>query len=284
MKKIEKMFHVATTARGLVGKSTSIQRFVPYLKAYGVPVKILDTDESNRSSTQHFPDLCTPVTLSKYGHLMQMQSIDAVLQSVEESEEPVVIVDPAAEHVSLIQEAIIKVGWLTRAEELGIRMVCHVFKLEDTDVVKHLQKIVHTYGEKVNWVIWNNIKNTMSFDDYFMSSRTGRWVTAHGPTFTMDIMMPMVSLAIQAVETEAKRRLNLTELLSDSSPLEFHTKALLYEYAHSMYKQFDAAADVLVPPDIATQIHAANANAPVQEEAFVISDDDIDLNALKRKK
>lgn len=255
----DKIINVFATEKGSVGKTEAAFRLVDYYEARGVPVRGYDLDDSNSDATKYRSDIFTRVKLGK-NEVDIVSEIMKVLEATEADTEPVIILDVKAHGAPFIAKAIAEAKYLERNTAKGIGVTVHVFKTEDMTTNTKLDVMQKFFGESVQWVLWDNEMSNGGKEYRFNKTAAGKFAYSHGPVFKMPILTDLVTNAVVEARVRAAKagkKVLLPQLLDEKENLLSPTVIAVFKtYLADLFDQMNAAADSLLPTELAEQVKA----------------------------
>jgi hypothetical protein len=130
----------------------------------------------------------------------------------------------------------------------GIRFTFFLFPSEDTESMNNLLDLFFFAGDRVDYVVVHNPAKVRT--NLFKKSNIEAELKKFGAKeLTLPVVTTITLLAIKRAEAKAGHKLSFAEVATpDASHLELMLAGEMQWAMQQMFRQYDAVADLLVPP------------------------------------
>jgi hypothetical protein len=148
----------------------------------------------------------------------------------------------------LIVQALESLQLLESLAAQGTRFTFFLFPSEDTESMNNLLELFYFAGDRVDYVIVHNPAKVRT--NLFRKSNIEAELKKFGAKeLTLPVVTSITLLAIKRAEAKAGRKLSFAEVATPgASHLELMLAGEMQWAMQQMFRQYDAMADLLVPP------------------------------------
>jgi len=158
-----KKIHFIGGEKGGVGKSVLARVLAQYFIDQRIPFKGHDADQSHRSFARFYPDFSSSIIVDNY------DSLDQLIESLEDWEDGRVLVDLAAQTKLPLLRWMDESGVMELAEEMEVSFnFWHVMD-DSKDSVVLLKELIQKFQDKVHYVVVLNKGRGENFDIFHQS-------------------------------------------------------------------------------------------------------------------
>ena len=260
--------HFNAMSKGGLGKSLEAAMRAAWALARGVDWQGSDLDERHKSFSGRHPTRvklypCESPETSK-------ESFVAIMRTAMRGSSPLHIVDCPAQGDKMFLDAVSGLNLLALTKSYGITLTLFVFPIDEHESLKNLRSLVKATGKNVNYVVVHNkARNSSKLytgSDFEKGLIQYGAKTIHIPAITSSTM-----LAMDRVESDQRRGISFAEFASLETKLIDPVMATeLGMVLAKMYDQYDAVAELLLPPELAKKVKAQ------AKQAAKIADDTCD--------
>lgn len=259
---ITKRIHINPQSKGSLGKSFEAEFRTAWLDYHQISWDGSDLDDRHHSFADRHPK---QVQSHKLGNDEDSKStLLGLFRGVTRSEAAVHVIDCRAQADGLIVQALESLQLLEVLAAQGIRFTFLLFPSEDTESMNNLMDLFYFAGDRVDYVVVHNRAKVRT--NLFQHSALEAELKKFG---AKQIILPVVTsttlLAIKRAEAKAGRKLSFAEVATPgASHLELMLAGEMQWAMQQMFQEYDAIANLLLPPALVPQHHPPAATAPAK--------------------
>ena len=245
---ITRRIHLNPQSKGNLGRSFELEFRAAWLDRLGVTWNGSDLDDRHRTFATRHRDLVRSYQLGdEYESKTELLTL---FRRVLKDATPVHVIDTPAQADALILSALDQFQVLDVCAEQNIRLTFFLFPSDERESLNNLGQLFLYAGDRADYVIVHN--PTRSRGDLFKGSPFEAQLIEFGAkSITLPPVTPTTVRAIERAEAKVRRSLSFAEV----SQVEVgHLQRLLageVQWAmQSMFRQYDAIADLLLPTDL----------------------------------
>jgi hypothetical protein len=250
---ITKRIHINPQSKGSLGKSFEAEFRTAWLDYHYIHWNGSDLDDRHHSFADRHPDQVQSYTLGNEDD--SKSTLLGLFRNVSRSVAPVHVIDCRAQADGLIMQTPESLQLLESLATQGIRLTFFLFPSEDTESMNNLLELFYFAGDRVEYVIVHNPAKVRT--NLFRKSNIEAELKKFGAKeLTLPVVTSITLLAIKRAEAKAGRKLSFAEVASpESAHLEPMLVGEMQWAMQQMFRQYDAMADLLVPPQQAPEVH-----------------------------
>jgi hypothetical protein len=250
---ITKRIHINPQSKGSLGKSFEAEFRTAWLDYHGIQWNGSDLDDRHHSFADRHPEQAQSYTLGNDDD--SKSTLLGLFRNVSRSDAPVHVIDCRAQADGLIVQALESLQLLESLAAQGIRFTFFLFPSEDTESMNNLLDLFYFAGDRVDYVIVHNPAKVRT--NLFKKSNIEAELKKFGAKeLTLPVVTSITLLAIKRAEAKAGRKLSFAEVATPrASHLELMLAGEMQWAMQQMFRQYDAMADLLVPPQLAPEVH-----------------------------
>jgi hypothetical protein len=231
-----KRIHINPQSKGSLGKSFEAEFRTAWLDYHQIPWNGSDLDDRHHSFADRHPKQ------------VQSHTLLGLFRNVTRSDVPVHVVDCRAQADGLIVQALESLQMLESLATQGIRFTFFLFPSEDTESMNNLLDLFYFAGDRVDYVVVHNPAKVRT--NLFKKSNIEAELKKFGAKeLTLPVVTSITLLAIKRAEAKAGRKLSFAEVATPgASHLELMLAGEMQWTMQQMFRQYDAVADLLAPP------------------------------------
>jgi hypothetical protein len=244
---IIKRIHINPQSKGSLGKSFEAEFRTAWLDCHQIAWNGSDLDDRHHSFADRHPE---QVQSHKLGSDDESKStLLGLFRSVARNSAPVHVVDCRAQADGLIMQAMDSLQLLESLAQQGIRFTFFLFPSEDTESMNNLLDLFYFAGDRVDYVVVHNPAKVRT--NLFKKSAIETELKKFGAReITLPVVTSITLLAIKRAEAKVGRKLSFAEVATPGAPhLELMLAGEVQWAMQQMFRQYDAIADLLLPPD-----------------------------------
>ena len=247
MNNIIKRIHINPQSKGSLGKSFEAEFRTAWLDYHQIAWNGSDLDDRHHSFADRHPE---QVQSHKLGSDDESKStLLGLFRNVSRSDAPVHVVDCRAQADGLIVQALDSLQLLESLAAKGIRFTFFLFPSEDTESMNNLLDLFYFAGDRVDYCIVHNPAKVRT--NLFRKSNIEAELKKFGAKeITLPVVTSITLLAVKRAEAKAGRKLSFAEVAMPDAPhLELMLAGEMQWAMQQMFRQYDAIADLLLPPE-----------------------------------
>ena len=252
-----KFLHYNPQSKGGLGKSLEVELRCTWLDRHGIEWRGSDLDDRHRTFFDRHPGA---VDCYKLGNAQDSKGTFITLfRSVLREPTPLHVVDSRAQADELFMTALEELNFFHLCREQGVRVVFFLFPSDELESMKNFRTLVQYGAKQVNYVVVDNPAKGGS--KLFQGSPIQKSLENMGAkTIRLPAISTTTMLSMERAEAKAGRGISFGEFASpNSGHLEVIMAGELQWVLGRMYAQYDAIADLLLPPDLAAKVQSARA-------------------------
>ena len=245
---IIKRIHINPQSKGSLGKSFEAEFRTAWLDYHNITWNGSDLDDRHHSFADRHPEQVQSYTLGNDDD--SKCTLLGLFRGVSRSDEPVHVIDCRAQADGLIVQALESLQLLESLAAHGIRFTFFLFPSEDTESMNNLLDLFYFAGDRVDYVIVHNPAKVRT--NLFRNSNIEAELKQFGAReITLPVVTSITLLAIKRAEAKAGRKLSFAEVATPgTSHLELMLMGEMQWAMQQMFRQYDAIADLLLPPQL----------------------------------
>ncbi len=171
-----------------------------------------------------------------------------LFRNVPRSDAAVHVIDCRAQADGLIIQAMESLQLLEALASQAIRFTFFLFPSEDTESMNNLMDLFYFAGDRVDYVVVHNRAKVRT--NLFQNSALEAELKKFGAKqITLPVVTSTTLLAIKRAEAKAGRKLSFEEVVTPGAlHLELMLMGEMQWAMQQMFRQYNAIADLLVPP------------------------------------
>jgi hypothetical protein len=243
---IIKRIHINPQSKGSLGKSFEAEFRTAWLDYHGIPWNGSDLDDRHHSFGDRHSE---QVKSFKLGDDEDSKStLLGLFRNVSHNDAPVHVIDCRAQADGLIVQALDSLQLLESLATQGIRFTFFLFPSEDTESMNNLLDLFYFAGDRVDYIVVHNPAKVRT--NLFGNSKIEAELKRFGAKeITLPVVTSITLLAIKRAEAKAGRKLTFAEVATPGAPhLELMLAGEMQWAMQQMFRQYDAVANLLVPP------------------------------------
>lgn len=243
---ITKRIHINPQSKGSLGKSFEAEFRTAWLDYHQIPWNGSDLDDRHHSFADRHPKQVQSHTLGNDED--SKSTLLGLFRNVTRSDVPVHVIDCRAQADGLIVQALESLQLLESLTAQGIRFTFILFPSEDTESMNNLLDLFYFAGDRVDYVVVHNPAKVRT--NLFKKSNIESELKKFGAKeITLPTVTAITLLAIKRAEAKAGRKLSFAEVATPGTAhLELMLAGEMQWAMQQMFRQYDALADLLVPP------------------------------------
>ncbi len=244
---IIKRIHINPQSKGSLGKSFEAEFRTAWLDYHNIAWNGSDLDDRHHSFADRHPEQVQSYVLGSDDD--SKSTLLGLFRNVPRSDAPVHVIDCRAQADGLIVQALDSLQLLETLAAQGIRFTFFLFPSEDTESMNNLLDLFYFAGDRVDYVIVHNPAKVRT--NLFRKSNIEAELKKFGAKeITLPVVTSITLLAIKRAEAKAERKLSFAEAATPGTPhLELMLAGEMQWAMQQMFRQYDAVADSLVPPE-----------------------------------
>ena len=244
---IIKRIHINPQSKGSLGKSFEAEFRTAWLNYHNITWNGSDLDDRHHSFADRHPEQVQSYVLGNDED--SKSTLLGLFRTVSRSGAPVHVVDCRAQADGLIVRALDSLRLLESLTAQGIRFTFFLFPSEDTESMANLLDLFYFAGDRVDYVIVHNPAKVRT--NLFKKSAIETELKKFGAKeITLPVVTSITLLAVKRAEAKAGRKLSFAEVAMPGAPhLELMLAGEMQWAMQQMFRQYDAVADLLLPPE-----------------------------------
>jgi hypothetical protein len=249
---ITKRIHINPQSKGSLGKSFEAEFRTAWLDYHGIGWHGSDLDDRHHSFADRHPEQVQSYTLGNDDD--SKSTLLGLFRSVSRSDAPVHVIDCRAQADGLIVQALESLQLIQSLATEGTRFTFFLFPSEDTESMNNLLDLFYFAGDRVDYVVVHNPAKVRT--NLFRKSNIEAELKKFGAKeLTLPVVTSITLLAVKRAEARAGRKLSFAEVAYPGAPhLEPMLAGEMQWAMQQMFRQYDALADLLVPPQQGPEI------------------------------
>jgi hypothetical protein len=249
---IIKRIHINPQSKGSLGKSFEAEFRTAWLDYHQIVWNGSDFDDRHHSFADRHPQQVQSYVLGNDDD--SKSTLLGLFRNVSRNDAPVHVIDCRAQADGLIVRALESLQLIESLATQGIRFTFFLFPSEDTESMSNLLDLFYFAGDRVDYVIVHNPAKVRT--NLFRKSNIEAELKKFGAKeITLPVVTSITLLAIKRAEAKAGRKLSFAEVaMSGSSHLELLLAGEMQWAMQRMFQQYNAIADLLVPPQQVPEI------------------------------
>lgn len=230
------------TNKGGVGKSTAIINIADHLREKNMPFVAFDPDHANASFARFFQkDDGTKEDSMRLINIADDTSLDQITRVFDEEDESLVLVDGVGAQQETFLNWIEEIGLLDRAEEMNLKITFVLVIDEDKDTVDQAMTTAERSGDKVEYLVIKNLKNTTETRIYDNSPARKLLTSALG---AKEITFPKLKGNLVSVIQNESLRLSQAE---QSDAVYVNDRYRISAYRKQIEKALNSVTSLITP-------------------------------------
>ena len=242
-----KRIHINPQSKGSLGKSFEAEFRTAWLDYHQIAWNGSDLDDRHHSFADRHPE---QVLSHKLGNDDESKStLLGLFRNVPRSDVPVHVIDCRAQADGLIVQALESLQLIESLAQQGVRFTFFLFPSEDTESMNNLLDLFYFAGDRVDYIIVHNPAKVRI--NLFKKSAIEAELKRFGAReITLPVVTSITLLAIKRAEQKAGRKLSFADVATPGAPhLELMLAGEMQWAMQQMFRQYDAVADLLLPPE-----------------------------------
>jgi hypothetical protein len=241
-----KRIHINPQSKGSLGKSFEAEFRTAWLDYHDIHWNGSDLDDRHHSFFDRHPQQVKSYTLDNDDD--SKSTLLGLFRNVSRSDASVHVIDCRAQADGLIVQALDSLQLLESLAAQGIRFTFFLFPSEDTESRSNLLDLFYFAGDRVDYVIVHNPANVRT--NLFKKSNIEAELKKFGAKeLTLPVVTSITLLAIKRAEAKVGHKLSFAEVATPGAAhLELMLVGEMQWAMQQMFRQYDAIADLLVPP------------------------------------
>lgn len=251
---IIKRIHINPQSKGSLGKSFEAEFRTAWLDYHNIAWNGSDLDDRHHSFADRHPEQVQSYILGSDDD--SKSTLLGLFRNVSRSNAPVHVIDCRAQADGLIVQALDSLQLLESLAAQGSRVTFFLFPSEDTESMNNLLDLFYFAGDRVDYVIVHNPAKVRT--NLFKKSTIEAELKKFGAKeTTLPVVTSITLLAIKRAEAKAGRKLSFAEVATAGAPhLELMLVGEMQWAMQQMFRQYDAVADLLLPPEQMPEIES----------------------------
>lgn len=243
---ITQRIHINPQSKGSLGKSFEAEFRTAWLDYHQINWNGSDLDDRHHSFADRHPQQVQSYTLGNDDD--SKSTLLGLFRGVARSDAPVHVIDCRAQADGLIVQALESLQLLESLTSQGIRFTFLLFPSEDTESMNNLLDLFYFAGDRVDYVVVHNPAKVRT--NLFKKSNIEAELKKFGAKeLTLPVVTSITLLAIKRAEAKAGRKLSFAEVATPGAAhLELMLAGEMQWAMQQMFRQYDAVAELLVPP------------------------------------
>src|ERR1022692_3003557 len=251
---ITKRIHINHQSKGSLGNSFETEFRTAWLDYHNIHWNGSDLDDRHHSFADRHSEQVQSYMLGNEDD--SKSTLLGLFRCVSRNDAPVHVIDCRAQADGLIVQALESLQLIQSLATESIRFTFFLFPSEDTESMNNLLDLFYFAGDRVDYVVVHNPAKVRT--NLFKKSNIEAELKKFGAKeLTLPVVTSITLLAIKRAEVKAGRKLSFAEAAyHGAAHLELMLAGEMQWAMQQMFRQYDALADLLVPPQQVPEIQA----------------------------